>query len=587
MKTIVFSNSLSSCKKGFCIDLAERRNALDKKSEFEVLDISSMFDRFGEDWFKQFSAWIGALNCNNGGLFWWAHIATAKNVLSSSLGQRYFQVQAICEFATSTDFDTLNVIGATPAQIEVIKTRLAGAVFQWRGQGIRLKWWHKMINDLKSLVKLWIQFAALYVGFFNYRIPKLDDAIELCLFTYMDGLRREGLDNYFGKLPELLRDNHKPLSTIYLAYVYKPYWKRLKQITKESHSEPYIALQGLLRMSDYFWAVSKTCREWWVNRSIDRMFYKDFSEYSPLLREAFIKEIGGYFHNLLVYRAMLRFMKHHQPKVMMYPFENKSLEKMILLAVKNSKNSVKTVGYQHTSITPKHSTLLFSSGEAACTPLPDSILTVGEITKNYLENFGYYPPGIFIQGGALRQVWSEPLSREGNGNIRVLLALSSSEAELLRSIEFFELVMKNLPDLELGIRPHPNFPLTLLPPKLNQWVEKHAINFSNTFLQDNLNWCSVTAYVSSTVALEALMRGKPVINFSIGDIISSDPIIEEVSFHWSVKNHLDMRNTLIQIHQISDNDYEDRRLQAINYIQNYLSPMNHAALKNFKGVLCE
>ena len=309
--------------------------------------------------------------------------------------------------------------------------------------------------------------------------------------------------------------------------------------------------------------------------------------YISILHEIFVNELGGYFHNLLVYKAVGRFIKKYTPKVLMYPFENKSLEKMILLAVKDSSDSVKMVGYQHTSVNPKHaSTLLLREGEAQYTPLPDKIITVGTITKNYFETYGNYPSGILVAGGALRQKGCKRLPRQNSQMIRVLLALSSSQDELNQSVEFFKKVMQHVPDLELGIRPHMAFPLTILPKALLQWINEneHVLDLSNTLLEDNLNWCSLTAYVSSTVALESLMRGKPVINFPIAEVVPSDPLMGEVPFHWRVDNDLSMAEVLREVHQMSANDYEEGSLCAVQYVQNYLSPMNDIVLKKMSDI---
>jgi hypothetical protein len=275
----------------------------------------------------------------------------------------------------------------------------------------------------------------------------------------------------------------------------------------------------------------------------------------------------------------------YTPKVFLYPFENKSLEKMLLLGVNHSQHKVKVLGYQHTAITPRHSTLFFRQREAACTPLPDKIVTVGKITKDYLEQVGNYPAKIFTTGAALRQRWTERLPKQNNKNLRVLLALSSSKDELIQSVKFFKKVMQYIPDLELGIRPHINFPLSLLPDALMIWLREKTLDLSHTLLEDNLIWCHLTSYVSSTVALESLMRGKPVVNFSIGDIISPDPLIGDVPFHWSVNTPLKMAEVLMEIHQMSMSHYEQGSLKAVTYVSHYLSPITELSVQKFMAHL--
>jgi len=584
MKTIVFAYSLSTCKApGKYIALSGSQATIDKN--LEQIELTTLYNRFGEQWFDQFSEWLGQLNCYHADLLWWAHTATAKNLLSSSLGQHYFQVRAICEISKQEEGDRLYVLGATVGQMTSIASLLPKDKFQVTGRAWQLRHLNKLANNIKALIKICFQIGTVVEGFFSYRFSKPTTSPKLCLFTYMDGVRREGIDNYFGKLPELLRENDKSFSIFYLAYVYRPYRRRLKQLLKEGGETPYIALYGFLRIKDYVWVIHHSLREWWFNAGPKKKLYQMANDYIAILREVFVNEIAGYFHHLLVYKATCRFMEKYSPKVIAYPYENKSLEKMILLGLNRSKHSsqhrVKIVGYQHTSVTPRHSTLFFRPGEAAYTPLPDKIITVGKITKDYLEKFGNYPSGILTIGGALRQIWSERLPQQNTKNLRVLLALSSSKDELIQSIKFFKEVMKYIPNLELGIRPHINFPFSLLPDALTIWMRGNVLDLSNTLLQDNLNWCNLTAYVSSTVALESLMRGKPAVNFSIGDIVSPDPLIGEVPFHWAVSTPIEMADVLMEIHQMSMSYYEQGSLKAVTYVSNYLLPINDLSLKDF------
>ncbi len=256
---------------------------------------------------------------------------------------------------------------------------------------------------------------------------------------------------------------------------------------------------------------------------------------------------------------------------------------MLLMGINRTGFKPKTIGYQHTSITPRHLTLLFELGEAERTPLPTKIVTVGEINRKYLETYGNYPEGIINAGCALRQKWAKPFSRDvGTAMpIRLLLALSSSKKELIKSVMFFMEVKKCLPKLELGIRAHNNFPISLLPETIRDWVPINAIDFTDTALENNLEWCSVTAYISSTVALESLIRGRPIVCFSIGDVISPNPVMGDPSFYWVVNAAKEMVNILSYIHEMPIDEYKKKSSQAIEYVHDYLSSVDKSCLQQF------
>ncbi len=587
MKTIVFVSSLINVKHGEkVVDLLEVRNAqLDK---YDLVGLSEVYSLYGKQWLADFSSWFGELNKNNAGKFWWAHTSTAKNFLSSPIGSRFFQVLAVCRIAQNKGTSTLYVLGATPAQMESICSLLPKNQFKVKGFYWQIRFAYKLLEATKAFLRIPIQCLQTYMGFFGYKIQEETKTNNICLFTYIDREHVVGIDGYFGKLLELLEKENNLNTVEYLAFFYKPYKKRIRQLLTSFDSSNYIALFGNLRLKDYIWALSMTFYEGYRTTVKLKCTYSLGDTHNTLLKEIFIYDIalGGYFHNLLVYRACCNYIVSQKPKIFIYPYENKSLEKMMLFAVREVNSKLLTIGFQHTAITPRHITLLFQEGEANATPLPDKIITVGNVTKNYLEEKGNYPPAMLTAGCALRQTWRAPLPRESrlSKKIKVLLALSSSENELVKALTFFKQVMVQIPEIELGIRPHCNFPLSLLSQELSYWVAENTIDFSNSTLEENLKWCTVTAYVSSTVALESLMLGKPVVNFSIGDSISPDPVLTEIAFHWMVDNQYDLIKILRYVKEMPDKEYEKYKMIAIAYVRDYFLPIDKKSLQNFVKV---
>jgi hypothetical protein len=291
---------------------------------------------------------------------------------------------------------------------------------------------------------------------------------------------------------------------------------------------------------------------------------------------------GAYFYNVLVYRAARRLMARWQPAWLLHPFENKALEKMLLIAAREVVPRCRVVGYQHTSITRRHATLLFAEGEAAATPLPGRIVTVGEVTRRYLERHGRYPEGIFVTGCALRQSRGPLLERRApDGTLRLLLALSSSRRELVESVQACRLAAAADSSLQFAIRPHPEFPLQLLPDDAAAWVRAQAQDFSATPLADNLAWCDAVVYVSSTVALEALGRGRPVINLVISDPLDPDPVLDRVDLHWTADTPQALAAAAREIAALDAAEFERRRRRALDYIADYLKAPTPRAIEAF------
>jgi len=516
-----------------------------------VFDLQAGVKGRGMAWREAFIDWLGGLNRANASLAWWAYSSTAKNLLSSPLGDACLGALALEDFLARSQATRVYVTGATPAQ--------AGA----------------HVPALEPLARLFWQFARMLTLWCTGRLRTPGgDAPQAVIFTYVDASFRGGPDAFFGTLAQQLA-----VPARHVVFVHSGYRAALPKLIASG----YAPLFGSLRFSDLLWALKVALCAWWRAGRYDGGRLAGIPA-SALLRHALRWDLGrgGYFYNLLVHRAGLRLFSKWQPRWLLYPYENKALEKMLLLAARAASPRTRIVGYQHTSVTRRHATLLFAPGEAAATPLPDRIVTAGELTRRYLETHGRYPAGIFATGCALRQQRAAPLERRApDGTTRLLLALSSSRRELVDAVALCRRAVEAGRGIELAIRTHPEFPLTLLPGELLGWARQHARDLFGTPLAENLEWCDAVAYASSTVALEALGRGRPVINLVLSDSIDPDPVLDPVELHWKADTPATLVAATREIAGLDFAQFERRRRQAFGYINEYLKAPTAQALEAF------
>ena len=550
-----------------------------------VIDIPNLPGESRERWKKSFIDWLGEINIRNAGTGWWAYTASAKNVLSSHLGDQIIQTLALCEIAGQENFETLYIGGATPAQIEVFQTWAQGRndltveIADTAGRP-----WFALAGTIGRLLfqflRAWLSFALPSRGI------SAPAPCDVLLFTYVDGKLTDHADRYFGRLAPLLAEQAPGTRVAYAAYVYAPYRKALRDIASVSGTR-YFPIFNELAFRDLVWALAQSLKALHTSRYDLTSAQMLGVSFAPVLRDALSRDVtfGSYFHNLLVYRCIPRMAAKTRPGIFVYPYENKSLEKLLLLALRRYSGDLHIIGYQHTSITPRHTTLLFAPGEAARTPLPDRIITAGEITRQYLERHGNYPAEIFRTGCAMRQTWldAKPWNPVGDRPPRVLLALSSSRLELLQAVAFFLRLHEAGARFELGIRPHINFPLHLLPRNLRQWSAVHARDFSGTPLTDNIAWCDLTAYVSSTVALESLMAGKPAVNFRVADTLDPDPVLGDPALHWRTDDADGFAKALDSIRALTADRQRELAADAAAYVRSYLTPPCDECIRLFMG----
>jgi hypothetical protein len=564
------------------VNLGDSTQTNDTEYGAEILEAHELVSNWAGGTMEWFADWIGELNMRNADLRWWAYSSTAKNFLSSDLGSRVLEVIAIRNLARSGRYRHIYVDGATPGQMRSIAALLSPEFSVRLPCAIRLKmadFARHVLAIMRTLyqgVRIWCAFKAL-------KVSAKPNGQDIVIVTYVDGPHDPVWDRYFGDLPTLIHRQNPATRIAYAAYIYTPYGKRLRELISITIT-PYLPLYQFLNGADLLHAVVQTMGATFLQNTNLGGSHVDAKAMEGTLREALLEDVSkrGYLHNLLVYKSAARMTRALLPKTVIYPYENKSLEKSLLLGVRAASQTTEMIGYQHTSITPRHVGLRFGKNEAVNTPLPNRIVTVGNITRNYLEAFGNYPAGMLVTGCALRQVWGDtfPPKPFAPDRPRVLLPLSSSVDELISALDFMRQVKVRIPGLELGIRPHLNFPLHVLPSALHKWVVHNAIDWTGTALRENLEWADLTAYVSSTVALESLMVGRPVIYLQI-DPSNPDPLLGSVGFRWYAGTVDEFLSALFSFAALENDQINKQRNEAIRYVRDYLVPKSPEAIAAF------
>lgn len=516
-----------------------------------------------------FVDWLGRINAANASPSWWAHTTSAKNLLASPFGNAAFDLMGLQLTLQARTEACIGILGASDAQAQVIRRSA--------GEGRLRVTERRAARQLPSPLRLRLlaQFLrALAAWVWWFRPMRSSEPADVRLLTYVDAGFRDGNDAFFGPLAALLARRDPPASCVHHAFLHgEP--RRIVPLLQGASQFRYAPLYSELELADFItaWraalgAVAQVDR--WPRPAL-----LEGLDLEPLFREALRQDIAGgaYYAVLLVHRAARRLAARSRPAVFLYPFENKTLEKLLLLGLREVNPGGRVVGYQHTSVTPRHTTLLFGPGEAERTPLPDLIVTTGEVTRDYLEANGRYPAGLLKAGCALRQPQRQVLPRRKEaGGAHVLLVLSSSTAELIEATRRLLEVGELEPDWQLAIRPHPEFPLSRLPEPLRSSALARARDLAGTPLEDNLVWADAVAYASSTAALEALMAGRPVINLDLGEPLEVDPVLEPLSFHWRARSAQALVAAMHEVLSFGDEEFAQRRDAARAFTERYLRP---------------
>jgi hypothetical protein len=551
---------------------------------YRLIDLTqpALLKERGAAWASAFVAWLSRLNASNASLEWWAYASTSKNLLSSPLGERYLQVLAVCEAARGDVGSMLCVLGATPGQMAAIERVLGPEGFDFGGSGYRLAGISSVARRVDAALRQAYIAMRTWLGHLGAArgLPAGDQ--DLCLFTYADMPPRPAFDAYFGTLPQQLGKIRASLKIFFAAYLYAPYGARLRELGGE-RAAPTTAIFGALSFADYAWALGVALGQALGNPSAkadeaDRRF-------APLLEEALLDDLrfGGYLHHLLIHRSAQRLFERVNVAMLLYPFENKSIEKCLLLGARAGRPRMRITGHQHTSVTSRHIGFSLSESEARATPLPDRIVTVGDVTREWLQGQGY-APAMLVSGCSLRQSLGDPLpARVPDARLRVLLPLSSSARELRDAVRLAREASAAHPDLLFAVRPHPNFPLALLEPDELEWVRRTGRDCTATALRADLEWCDVVAYMSSSVALEALAAGRPVVHLTLADYLKTDPVLGSIAYHRVATTPGELVQALRDFQGLTDAMRASAQAEAMAYVRRYLRPPTVESLSAFLG----
>ncbi len=281
-------------------------------------------------------------------------------------------------------------------------------------------------------------------------------------------------------------------------------------------------------------------------------------------------------------RAMMHKVKLQR---YLYPFENRCFEKMMVLGVRSMSAQVKTCGFQHTVVTHKHTNFFLSQDEIKITPLPDEIITPGRITRDLLIQKGNFPASMIKVGCALRQnpIPSEKLRPKSFKKIQnILVILAESTEEYIRSLMFLDRALEGNDELVLTLRAHPTIPLDKAlqscPPITLRYIEQRGVP-----LDKALEKADMIIYTSSTVGIEAISQGIPVICLDLGDFLCPDPLFLLDIFKWRVSRPEELQPTIREIEELSETQYKKAQATAKSFADDYLIPIAEEKLRVFLG----
>jgi hypothetical protein len=381
----------------------------------------------------------------------------------------------------------------------------------------------------------------------NLKIKEVSSETLILSFIYSRDISgTKCYDPYFGKLAEYLTEKTSVLT------LFRPLGCDLK--LNKSKSKNSYSVYNFLKLEDWFSIVMNYL-------SLCRVAFIKVSSEDKNIKTLLVNELfnPSSVISLIYYELGKKISTNKNIKRIIYTFENNSWEQAFLLGLNGN---AKTIGYIHTIIPECAANMFISKEEATKTPLPDKVLTLGTIPKTLIDI--YSEASFSVETScALRFEYLYNDKNTGTniykpkGN-KVLVGLEG----VMESVKVLDLCLDAaslFPEKNFVIRCHPALGIEILRehlkfPKLISTLANIEVSV-NKSLQEDINSSSCMIYWGSTVGVEALFKGLPVIHVDLGAELSYDPLFFWNELAYTVKTAPDLVDAIRNIENIDENEY--------------------------------
>lgn len=430
------------------------------------------------------------------------------------------------------------------------------------------------IKSFKTLTNTYLKSVFAYYYYYKKisQLQGLKDVSILKTFSYKSWKNESYNDRFLGQLGHHLLSRKKNVVTVFESIGIESY--------KNFYDEELrtVNLLFFFSLSDYLGLTIQLIKNlFWVrennNNIAEELVAINFQE--EIVSPAFI-------HYLVLYFCFKRMFQTLDVKEVFGTFENNCWEKMLIIAKNDYSSDSKVYLHQHVPIS-KSAINYFSHEDEYFSNGPDHIFTTGEAPKKLLSHWYSFKGDIVKVGCALRykyifdQLPIEPKEETLN---KVILAALDGVPMAHIVLEFLNRNREYINSLgiKVVVRFHPIYGID----KINKYTtfdirERDEWIISNLSLREDLERASFLFYYGSTVSIEALVRGIPIVSIrDEKELLSNDPL-------WGIstyKYEIDFRDSIAGLLQDMMELKVDLRVAEDLVREEFLEP-NEENLENF------
>jgi len=520
-------------------------------------------------------------------VFWWANAVSERNELLSRFYTRLLTLHCLKRYIT--DNRLTNVVIVCPdallvgplidqfrPEFKVVWEAARWTVYRWRVyNGLRffVKLGFLLIDKISRML---ISRIYLKRKFLNRRITAAH-AIKVWV-DHRSYAKGEYNDAYFTRLIDYLKESQA--EHILLADVIQDYHQNIRRIAQDGHNT-ILPLEYFFSLGDLFQAVISSFKH---RPHVREALTFGHVDASSLVRNELEESFSGtrFLQNIFYYYQIKSLAKNVPLKSFTYTFENYAWEKMCLLALKESDRGIKCIGFQHAFIAKNSFKYFLGKEEAAIVPKPDRIVTMGKVTERILRQYGHWPQEILKTGCALRQIQTAQPVTVKYGECRDLLVPFTMTAdESVRILNFlYEAGLGEYPG-KVILRFHPQTPVKKVFKQLPFTLPENFIISEGQPLKEDLARAGLVLCTWTTVGLEALMAGLPVIYLDVNRPLDLDPLFEWTHLKERAGLPEELKGKIERLLNLDQEDYRSSLEKSRQYLKEYFYPITEQSLKQF------
>lgn len=396
-------------------------------------------------------------------------------------------------------------------------------------------------------------------------------------FTQFDDFK----DPIFQDLSQILKDNNQPVLTIY-----EPVNVFRKSIREKDLGCSTLSYYDLIKFSDILRIGTHLIFSFLKEIRIKEVFVFQGKDISKEFKRLYLFEhfSPSTFHSMSYFFAIKNLCTLLQVKKFIYTYENNSWERMCLMSFRQFSEKTKLIAYQHNVIPLASANMFLGKDEENHSPIPDVILTTGQKPLDILRVLGNFNTIKLKSTCAIRYKYLEQISPVSRNNDKptLLIALEGvwQAAEIMNAI-FAQ--ANQFSHWKVIVRTHQVLGYEKLSLRIHYNIKDHP-NFelsSGKTLTQDIEESTTVLYWGSSVALEAIKFGKPLINIKLSAEIDFDPLFEVTALKASWSPNEDISTYLDEILRMDEGKYQDELHTAQEYLSSYFHPVTLVNLNPF------